>query len=213
MARANRVRPLRAKRSSSREPVPAPADSRQKQRLATRQRIFATAVAEFERVGFAEAQIDRIVREAGVARGTFYFHFSTKEHVLLELQRRVQDEIVTRLAALGPLPDSPRDYLSLIHGLVLESGRAHRSLRREVGAIFVRQRMQIELASEPLIIHLVDYFSDAVDRGIVRRDVAPDQLAVHFFSMMFLSFMNGDGDDSEDFVRAAIDIFVRGITV
>ena len=46
------------------------------------------AVDEFRREGFARAQVDRIVAAAGVARGTVYFHFPSKEHVLLELQQK-----------------------------------------------------------------------------------------------------------------------------
>ncbi len=56
---------------------------RERQRLETRARLYETALAEFKDVGFNDAQIDRIAEKAGVARGTFYFHFPTKEHVLL----------------------------------------------------------------------------------------------------------------------------------
>jgi len=61
---------------------------RERQRLETRGRLYEAALAEFRRVGFANAQIEAIVERAGVARGTFYFHFPTTEHVLLEFQHR-----------------------------------------------------------------------------------------------------------------------------
>jgi AcrR family transcriptional regulator len=62
--------------------------SRQAQRLRTRERVLDAAIVEFQRTGTGSADINAIVEAAGVARSTFYFHFPTKEHVLLELIRR-----------------------------------------------------------------------------------------------------------------------------
>src|SRR5437016_9738185 len=70
---------------------------RTRQRLETRDRIFAAALAEFRRVGVAAAEIEDIVRAADVARGTFYLHFPTKDHVLMELLRRQQRDLGERL--------------------------------------------------------------------------------------------------------------------
>src|SRR5262245_57475521 len=73
--------------------------SRTRQRLETRDRLFEAALAEFRRVGVAPAEIEDIVRAAGVARGTFYLHFPTKDHVLMELLRRKQAVLGARLTA------------------------------------------------------------------------------------------------------------------
>src|SRR6185436_2541671 len=73
--------------------------SRTRARLETRGRVFEAATAEFRRVGVASAQIEDIVRAAGVARGTFYLHFPTKDHVLLEILRRKQEAVAVQLLA------------------------------------------------------------------------------------------------------------------
>src|SRR5689334_16472472 len=62
--------------------------SRETRRMQTRERLMGAAVAEFKRSGVAAADVASIVGAAGVAHGTFFFHFPTKEHVLLELERR-----------------------------------------------------------------------------------------------------------------------------
>ena len=64
----------------------------------TRERLLGAAVGEFRRVGVAKADIKAIASAAGVAPGTFYFHFPTKEHVLIELERREEDRIATELS-------------------------------------------------------------------------------------------------------------------
>lgn len=53
----------------------------------TRARIFASAVRLFAERGYADTTVDRIVRDAGVAKGTFFVHFATKEAVVTELVR------------------------------------------------------------------------------------------------------------------------------
>ena len=59
---------------------------------------MGAAIAEFARAGMAEADVAAIVAAAGVAHGTFFFHFPTKEHVLLELERREEDRIAKQFA-------------------------------------------------------------------------------------------------------------------
>ena len=72
--------------------------TREAKRLQTRERLLGAAVAEFKRSGMAEADVSAIVDAAGVAHGTFFFHFSTKEHVLLELERREEERIAKQLS-------------------------------------------------------------------------------------------------------------------
>ncbi|PRC42631.1 TetR family transcriptional regulator, partial [Mycobacterium sp. ITM-2017-0098] len=56
--------------------------AREAKRLQTRERLLGAAVAEFKRAGITDADVGAIVAAAGVAHGTFFFHFPTKEHVL-----------------------------------------------------------------------------------------------------------------------------------
>ena len=71
---------------------------RESRRLQTRQRILGAAIAEFKRSGMAGADVGAVVAAAGVAHGTFYFHFPTKEHVLLELESREEARVAAEFA-------------------------------------------------------------------------------------------------------------------
>src|SRR5690242_2438477 len=72
--------------------------AREAKRLQTRERLMGAAIAEFKRAGMAEADVGAIVPAAGVAHGTFFFHFPTKEHVLFELEQREEERIAKQLA-------------------------------------------------------------------------------------------------------------------
>ena len=79
------------------EPASSTLSVRDAQRLETRARLFDAAVAEIGRSGLAGADVSTIAAAAGVARGTFYFHFPTKEHVVVEVERAQEAKIVARL--------------------------------------------------------------------------------------------------------------------
>src|SRR6185312_4686202 len=97
--------------TSTAEPAPSSVGARAAQRLETRARLFNAAVTEIGRSGLAGADVSTIAEAAGVARGTFYFHFPTKEHVVVEAERAEEAKIVARL---GTRQSEPTDLLSML---------------------------------------------------------------------------------------------------
>lgn len=189
---------------------------RDQQREETRNRLFEAALAEFRRVGFTEAQIDDIVRAAGVARGTFYFHFPTKEHVLVELQRRGQESIVERLARLRRRPLAVKSFLQqLIDAVIAESvSGGQPSLEREIFALFARQPMALQGQDFPLLEAVMQFFREAQERGEVRGDLTPWELTTIFLTSMFgvlLSQAEPLGPELRPALKRVIDVFVRGV--
>src|SRR6476620_5971170 len=72
--------------------------ARDARRRQTRERVLGAAIAEFKRSGMAGADVNAIVAAAGVAHGTFFFHFPSKEHVLLELEGREEARMAGEFA-------------------------------------------------------------------------------------------------------------------
>lgn len=56
--------------------------TRKERASATKNRLYAAADALFTQYGFDEVSVDRIVEEAGVAKGTFYVHFESRDSLL-----------------------------------------------------------------------------------------------------------------------------------
>jgi hypothetical protein len=66
---------------------------------------------------------------------------------------------------------------------------------------------------EPLVVALVDWFTDAQERSEVRTDLAPEEIADVFLTQLF-GFVIGAVDSIESRLgelRRAIDVFARGI--
>jgi AcrR family transcriptional regulator len=167
---------------------------REAQRLQTRARVFDAALAEFERAGLAGADVAAIAATAGVARGTFYFHFPTKEHVLVELERAEEAKIV---AALENRRAAADDLLSLLTLLVRQVLAAEDRLgpvvfKDMLGLHFSATRpVEDELGEHPLAGFVIAAIVQAQAAGRVSRDADPGELGVIFLTGLFALLATG----------------------
>src|SRR5215831_8407184 len=83
-------------------PAPPRMRSRERQREDTRQRIYDAAMEIFRRDGFENARVDDVAKAAGVSHGTFYFHFATKDEVLIQCLRASEMRVTASIDALPP---------------------------------------------------------------------------------------------------------------
>jgi AcrR family transcriptional regulator len=157
--------------------------AREAKRLQTRERLMGAAIAEFKRSGMTDADVSAIVAAAGVAHGTFFFHFPTKEHVLLELELREEQRIAKQLDRYVA---SKRDDLSAI---LKEAVRLVVGLERRLGAVlfkdflalhFSQTRPTDESKEHPVIVTVAQEIERAQRRGEVAADVNPMNSAVFF---------------------------------
>ena len=170
-------------------PNGAPTSQRERQRIETRERLFQAAVAEFRHVGVADAQIPAIAEAAGVVRGTFYFHFPSKEHVLLELVDRREQELAAGLQALAEQGASLEEVLdSLQREMEPKAGEeASPELVREIVAMQLRTPVDPEQGPRESAVYdaLVQLFADLADRGGLRCDIGPEPLAAMVMTSVF----------------------------
>jgi AcrR family transcriptional regulator len=156
--------------------------AREAKRLQTRERLMGAAIAEFKRSGLAAADVAAIVAAAGVAHGTFFFHFPTKEHVLLELEQREEERIAKQL---DRYVDATRDLSSTM----MEAVRLILGLERRLGAVlfkdflalhFSQTRPADESKEHPVIVTVALQIEQAQQRGEVDPEVNPMNSAVFF---------------------------------
>jgi TetR/AcrR family transcriptional repressor of uid operon len=180
---------------------PVKTSTREARRLQTRQRILGAAIAEFTRSGMANADVRAIVGAAGVAHGTFYFHFPTKEHVLLELESREE----ARLAAeFGRFLEKPHDLASAlieVTRLVIDlKGRLGRTLFKEILALhFSPSRPQPDdWTDHSVIVLLVDEIERARGQGDVHPEVDAFYSATFFLLGIYGVLSAAENDEARD---------------
>lgn len=167
---------------------------REARRLETRARLFDAALSEISERGFAAADVSAIATAAGVARGTFYFHFPTKEHVLAELERAEETRIISELG------ETDGDLTSVLSELVRHVLNAERRL----GAVVFRDMLGLhfsstrpvdeELARHPLAQFLVGVIGRAQGAGQVSANVDATELATFFLTGLFALLATGAHD-------------------
>jgi AcrR family transcriptional regulator len=180
------------------------------QRLQTRRRVFEATVAEIGRSGLSGADVAAIAAAAGVSRGTFYFHFPTKEHVLVELERAEEAGIVARLEKA-----EPGDLLSLLTLLVRQVLAAERRLgpvvfRDMLGLHFSATRpVDDELIEHPLAEFLIAAIAAAQAAGRVSQHADASELAVIFLTGLFALLATGGAAPRKR--NALLDQYVKTI--
>ena len=157
--------------------------AREAKRLQTKERLMGSAIAEFKRSGMADADVGAIVTAAGVAHGTFFFHFPTKEHVLLELEHREEERISKQL---GRFVDSGHDLASVLK----EAVRLVVGLERRLGDLLFKDFLALHFSQtrpaaedgkdHPVIVLVAQEIERAQEQGRVDPEVKPMNSAVFF---------------------------------
>jgi len=97
-----------------------------------RRELVATAKRLFVERGFSQTSVSAIVREAGVAQGTFYLYFKSKQAVLPYLRAEILDNYLRALEE-SAADRAARADARLVAGLA----RIHASMREQLPIIRV----------------------------------------------------------------------------
>jgi AcrR family transcriptional regulator len=156
--------------------------------LETRARLFDAALAEIGRSGLTGADVTAIASTAGVVRGTFYFHFPTKEHVLVELERNEEARIVSELRVAQTDADDLVAVLSLLvrHVVAAERRLGPVVFRDMLGLHFSTNRpVDEEVAEHPLAEFVIAAITTAQAAGRVSSEADAAELGVFFMTGLF----------------------------
>lgn len=131
----------RGKRASERARLDRRTRAARAQGREARDELLSAALRVFARHGYTEAGVDEIAAEAGYSKGALYWHFSSKEDLLLALIEEGVDvpmrERVALLASAAPEQDMAAEA-SREFARRLESQRDALLLEREYWTLAIR---------------------------------------------------------------------------
>jgi AcrR family transcriptional regulator len=192
------------------------ASRRTLQKEATRDHLYTAALRLFEERGYEQVNIDDIVRAADVARGTFYFHFPRKDDVLIELIRRSDRHIVSKMAAVGANQPLLEALQATTDGFA-DVWADRRALLPHAGAVGLRRIAEVshEREQEPLRIELVKHVAAAVAAGELRSPLPAQMLADVFLLDVFAALMawamlGPPPPDLRQVMGGVIELFLHG---
>lgn len=148
-----------------------------------RQRILDTAVEEFARNGFANANVNRIAKKAGISIGSLYKYFVTKDDlymyvvheaslIIQEYVREILSSDTTVMEKIERLLRAAHDYSIEEPDIIKLYGVITSDNDEERAAIVAKKLEGITSAAYRQLM------AEAQQRGEVRDDISPGVLAV-----------------------------------
>ena len=184
-----------------------------------REAILRAATQVFAARGFFQSQVADVARAAGVAAGTVYLYFRSKDDLLVSLfERTMREAISAGRAALEGI-DDPRERLTRIARLHLE--RLGRD--RDLAVVFqVELRQSTKFMEQFSSTYLRDYLGlirETIAEGqrsrVFRSDISPTIAAKVFFGaldeMATNWIMSKRRYSLVSEVDAVVDLFVGGV--
>jgi TetR/AcrR family fatty acid metabolism transcriptional regulator len=179
-ASARRVVP-RQRRSSDRGSGPVRGGDK-------RERILDAAVRVFARKGFHATRVSEVAKAAGVADGTIYLYFESKDHLLISLLEHRVERLLTHLETELPRAPSATHRLRRIIELQLGLLEGERDLAEVVTVILRQSTKLLKEHAAPAFNAYLDtiakVIADGQAAGEIRDDVSPHLAARALFGAL-----------------------------
>jgi len=158
--------------------------------LSTRERILDVALDLFIEKGFDKTSLREIAEQLGVTKAALYYHFASKEDILMALHLRLHEFGLDALTQLGDQEPTPARWADLLDQIV-DQMLAHRKIfllhQRNQAAFEALHREEHDAQHEDLQANFRRVLSD--DRVSVRDRV---RMAASFGAVLGGIFMSGD---------------------
>jgi AcrR family transcriptional regulator len=159
--------------------------------MSTRERILNVALDLFIEKGFDKTSLREIAEQLGVTKAALYYHFASKEDILMALHLRLHEFGFVALSKLGDQEPTPALWADLLDEIV-DQMLAHRKIfllheRNQAAFENLHREEQHDVAHEDLQAKFRQLLSDS--RLSVRDRV---RMAASFGAVMGGIFMSGD---------------------
>jgi len=155
--------------------------------------ILAVAIKEFSNQSYTAASISAIVRNSGIAKGSFYQYFADKKDLylyVLQLGMARKLELVTQFRSSSNNLKT-FDYLKWMMQASVQFELAYPDLARIAYLAFVEEIPFPEEVDELMRQGGTSYFNDLLAQGILHDDVAPwvdTDMAAYLLQIVHNSF-------------------------
>ena len=186
----------------------------------THRRILAAAAKCFAESGYDGTGVARICQEAGVSKGAFYHHFSSKQAVFLELLARWMGEMDRQLDMLGSeAADATDRLLSMtgILGTILSEANVGLPIYLEFWTMSARDPEVWQQTIEPYRRYR-DFFAGIVADGVaegtfqkVDPQAAAGSIVALAVGLLVQGLLDPDGADWEQTSQEGMKLLLNGL--
>lgn len=197
---------------------------REKKKLETKNRIFEVSGRLFKEKGFENTTIDEITKEVGIAKGTFFNYFPTKESLLLYF-REQKHELIHELLEAEKSKNVPTK--EKVRGFLVSLAESYEK-DKELTKLFILEYRRYVMHSglkpddkNSMHCHFNRILHDLLEEGSKNGElkkgtdlkIAAEVLGVVYFHTLVL-WLRSDNDISfSGDISAKIDLLFKGIGV
>ena len=183
------------------------------------QAILRAAIKVFASRGFFQSKVADVAQAAGVADGTVYLYFKSKDDLLISIFNETMDDVIAKSRGELQKIEDPVERLRKIASLHL----AWLGQDRQLAVVFqVELRQSTKFMEEFSTTRLAEYFEmirevivDGQAKGIFRKEVQPQVATKVFFGaldeMVTNWILSRKRYALETMVRPVLDILIRGL--
>ena len=177
-----------------------------------RNEILDVAERLFGTKGFDHTSTNDILNEVGIARGTLYYHFKSKEDILNTMIDRITDRLISKAKSIVLQKEVPvLQRLTLaVRALNVESPAGSVILEQvhKPQNALLHQKLQESLLAEvnPLVTELIE---EAIEQGICHTDYPAEvvEMTLLYSNTVFDDLAQNDGEIK----RIKIEAFIYNL--
>ncbi|MGG1573966.1 TetR/AcrR family transcriptional regulator [Fictibacillus sp. NRS-1165] len=141
-----------------------------------KEKITECSIRLFEKKGFSETSIQDIVDALGVTKGTFYYYFSSKEELLMNIHNGYIDELLNQQERViaDEMKSSKEKLFEIVYALIgniRQAGASAKVFFREIKNLNEERLSQIIPKRDRFRINLENLIRDGMENGELRSDL------------------------------------------
>ena len=180
-----------------------------------KEKITEQSVLLFEKKGFSQTSIQDIADALNVTKGTFYYYFSSKEQLLMEIHSHYIDDLLQRQGTIiaddtATYKEKLRRIIRLLIFDIRDKGASARVFFREMKHLSDVNAEQVKQKREEFRQNIEKIISGGISNGEFSEELQADMIAFGILGVTNWSYQwyDPNGKISED---ALSTIFVNMI--
>lgn len=148
--------------------------------------ILESAYHIFKEKGLEDTRVSQIVKNAGIAQGTFYLYYNSKMDVLPDLAQQIISNYTQYLTEYGDVKAGLDVNLRLAIDRIFEVNQEDRTIPSIVYVGITRSGDvdKWKVIYRPLYDLIADYLEAAKENGEIREDINPDYYSEFVISLI-----------------------------
>lgn len=190
------------------------------ERKAMEAKIILSARKLFERQGYSKTSVSEITKSVGIAAGTFYNFFDSKEALFFEIMGEAEQEKFKLIKQIFTLNGDPKvEFLTFLNTIFIQF--IEDPIYTLIFEENLYEKIVKKVSQEKLLLHM-KYDIDAAKeilQSVHRRNflvsLSPEELVSQLRALFMITLHQEDlgVEDMVSFMQKQIEIFVEGLSI